>query len=67
MQEKSNTRERYQRPVVGDVIHLRQFIYNGNRLTDVESISKVEIFSIEGETQTLVETIAPEQDRKSVV
>ena len=61
MQEKSNTRERYQRPVVGDVIHLRQFIYNGNRLTDVESISKVEIFSIEGETQTLVETIAPEQ------
>src|SRR5574340_1664470 len=41
------TKERYQNPVVGDTVVLRQLIYNNNQLTDVNSINRVEIWKVD--------------------
>ena len=41
------TKERYQNPVVGDLVNLRLFTYNSNNLTDVMSVEKIEIFLLD--------------------
>jgi len=40
----SNIKERYQNPSVGDVIKLRLLTYNGNSLSNLNKIEKVDIF-----------------------
>ena len=45
----SRTVERYQNPTVGDTINLRLFTYNSNNLSDLSSISKVDIYTFDKE------------------
>jgi hypothetical protein len=40
-------RERYQNPAVGDTINLRLFTYNSNNLTDLDSITQVDIYFLD--------------------
>lgn len=41
------SKERYQSPVCGDTVNLRLFTYNSNNRSNVSSISKVSIFTID--------------------
>ena len=41
------TKERYQNPVVGDLIKLKLFVYNSNNFANVQSIQKVDIYKVE--------------------
>lgn len=45
------TKERYQNPVIGDVIDLRFFTYNSNNRASVHEIQKVEIWYLDPEEQ----------------
>lgn len=40
------TKERYQNPVVGDLIKLKMFVYNSNNFANVKSIEKVDIYKV---------------------
>jgi hypothetical protein len=59
------TKERFQNPVISDTVNLRFFTYNSNNRTNVDSISKVEIYYLDPDEVTdenpdgrrLIETI----------
>ncbi len=59
------TKERYQNPVIGDILDLRFFTYNSNNRMDVHEVQKVEIWFLDPDEKTesnpdgrrLVETI----------
>lgn len=46
------TKERYQNPVVGDLVNLRLITYNSNNLADVQEVQKVEIYFLDPEEIT---------------
>ena len=41
------TKERYQNPVVGDLIKLKLFVYNSNNFANVKSVEKIEIYRVD--------------------
>jgi hypothetical protein len=47
-----NIKERYQNPSVGDVIKLRLLTYNGNSLSNLNKIEKVDIFFLDENSVT---------------
>jgi hypothetical protein len=46
------TKERFQNPVVGDLINLRLFSYNSNNFADFASVDKVDIYFLDREEIT---------------
>ncbi len=48
----SKTVERYQNPVVGNVVNLRLLVYRTNGLSDVHSIQKVQIYRLDENSRT---------------
>jgi len=61
-------KERYQNPVVGDIVRLRLFFYNSNNFANVNSIQKIEIYKLNDGAKptdvngrTLITTISPTQ------
>lgn len=40
------TKERYQNPVVNDLIKLKLFVYNSNNFANVQSVQKVDIYKV---------------------
>jgi len=63
------TKERYQNPIVGDLIKLKLFIYNSNNSANVKSIEKIDIYKVQSPSTNinnidesyLVETISGTQ------
>lgn len=41
------TKERYQNPVIGDLVNLKLFTYNSNNRTDIAEVQKVEIYFLD--------------------
>lgn len=41
------TKERYQNPVVGDLIKLKLFVYNSNNFANVKSVEKIDIYRVD--------------------